>query len=479
MAQQNRTTGSSASLVRQSDPPSGQSDALACPTHNLSERTAQSGNQSAPTAVTSLLLFGLLGIFCSPAQAQTRPAAPDKPRPEPVAIYVDCKGIMCDDEFFRTEIPFVSHVRERHDADVHILMIGQPTGGGGSEVMLSFIGQKEFAGLDDTLYYVKSPAETEDQLRRGLANALMRGLVRYVNRTLASQDISIRYAPSALPASASVEDPWNHWSFTTSVSGFVSGEELVSSTSFGFALSANRTTDDWKIHTSIQSDYNRAAFDVGAEQSIASVQRNHAFNALIASSRSNHLSLGGRLSVLSSTFLNQSLTFRLAPAVEYNFFPYSESSRRMLTVEYSIGAGVFDYEEETIFGKQSENLLDHRVLATVRLTQPWGSLSFGAEGSHYLHDYRQNRGILAGSIDWNLGRGLSLFTFVNFQRIRDQVFLPSRGASEEEILLRQRQLATSYSYSSSVGITYRFGTRNANVVNRRFAGSVGGMNLSD
>ena len=66
---------------------------------------------------------------------------------------------------------------------------------------------------------------------------------------------------------------------------------------------------------------------------------------------------------------------------------------------------------------------------------------------------------------------------VDLRRIRDQLSLPARSVSQEEILLRERQLTTSYTYSGSVGISYTFGSPLAKIVNRRFAGSVGTMSV--
>ena len=47
--------------------------------------------------------------------------------------------------------------------------------------------------------------------------------------------------------------------------------------------------------------------------------------------------------------------------------------------------------------------------------------------------------------------------------------------SDEEILVRRRELTTSYRYLISFGISYTFGSAYANVVNSRFAGSSGGF----
>jgi len=298
-----------------------------------------------------------------------------------------------------------------------------------------------------------------------------------VNRTSLAEDLTVVYAPAASPSPAAVQDPWNHWTFATTVNGFVTGEEVVSSMSVGGSVSASRVTDAWKISTSIQSQYDTTTFDIETDRKITSVQRSHGFSSLVVRSLNDHVSVGARASALSSRFLNQELTLRLAPALEYNVFAYRESTSRMLTFEYSVGGSAFDYDEKTIFGKTSETLLDQRLLASLRLTQPWGSVLIAAEGSHYLKDFRKQRGTMFGSIDWNLAKGLSLLTSFDVKRIRDQVFLAARGASAAEILLRQRQLATSYSYSASLGISYTFGSRHATIVNRRFAGSIGHMSV--
>jgi hypothetical protein len=58
--------------------------------------------------------------------------------------------------------------------------------------------------------------------------------------------------------------------------------------------------------------------------------------------------------------------------------------------------------------------------------------------------------------------------FAEYQKINDQIGLPKSGASEEEVLLQLRQLATSYSYYINFGISYRFGSRINNIVNTRF-----------
>ena len=59
--------------------------------------------------------------------------------------------------------------------------------------------------------------------------------------------------------------------------------------------------------------------------------------------------------------------------------------------------------------------------------------------------------------------------------VRDQIYLPDEDLTDEEILLRRRQLATDYEYRLSFGFTYSFGSIFNNIVNSRFAGSSGGF----
>jgi hypothetical protein len=59
--------------------------------------------------------------------------------------------------------------------------------------------------------------------------------------------------------------------------------------------------------------------------------------------------------------------------------------------------------------------------------------------------------------------------------LRDQLYLPRGNLSDEERLLRLRQLATSYNYFVQVGLSYSFGSIFNNIVNPRFGGSSGGF----
>ncbi len=274
-----------------------------------------------------------------------------------------------------------------------------------------------------------------------------------------------------------MRDPWNYWVFRTTLNGFFNGETMFKTTSLFGRLSADRITEAWKIRLSMTGSYNQSDFEVtvfdtagmpsGAE-TITSITRSYGGNALAARSLGRRWSAGAGMSVLSSTFLNQDLTLRLAPAAEFDVYPYSESTRRLLTLRYEVGVASYNYRDTTIFNETAETLFDARLTVSLDLKQPWGSTGLSLEASHFLHDISKNRLVLFGNGDVRLFKGLSLNVFGQVAVIHDQLFLEKGAASEEEVLLRQRQLATSYRYFASVGLSYTFGSKFSNIVNPRF-----------
>ena len=88
--------------------------------------------------------------------------------------------------------------------------------------------------------------------------------------------------------------------------------------------------------------------------------------------------------------------------------------------------------------------------------------------SQYLHDPELSRLEADGEVSWRVARGLSVTAEVNASRIRDQISLPRRGATPEEILLELRELQSGYEYHVSFGVTYTFGSIYSSIVNPRF-----------
>jgi hypothetical protein len=75
---------------------------------------------------------------------------------------------------------------------------------------------------------------------------------------------------------------------------------------------------------------------------------------------------------------------------------------------------------------------------------------------------------LPGELSLRLRRGLSVAAEVSASRIRDQLSLPARRATPEEILLRIRRLQSGYEYEVGFSLTYTFGSIFSSIVNPRF-----------
>jgi hypothetical protein len=96
-------------------------------------------------------------------------------------VYID--GEHLDMNFIKTEIQFVNYVRDRKEADVHVLITQQGTGSGGNEYTLTFIGLGDYESVSNELKFYSNKTETRDESRRGLVDILKLGLISYVART--------------------------------------------------------------------------------------------------------------------------------------------------------------------------------------------------------------------------------------------------------------------------------------------------------
>jgi hypothetical protein len=412
-----------------------------------------------------------------PPPGQQAPAPSPPAADRPLRVFVDCPNVTCDTEYFRTEIAFVDHVRDRRDADVHVLITGADTGGGGREFTFAFMGLGRFDKVSQTLRAIWKATDTSDDRRRIMVAMLKLGLVRYAAESPAGRDLQIAYRSPAVGAAgtAPARDPWNYWVFNTNLRGSTNGEASQTSVSLSGGLSANRVTKDWKVMTSASASYSESDYTFPEGGTYSSVSRGYYGSALVVKSVGEHWGAGGQLWFASSTYSNREAAVRAAPAIEYNLFPYSESTRRQLTFNYSVGYNHVNYFETTLYGKDRESLADHLINVTLDLRQPWGSTSTSVEFSQYLHDLSKNRLVVYGDMDVRLFKGFSVTAWGSASRIRDQLNLPAGAATQEEVLVRQRQLATSYDFYVSIGITYRFGSIFNNVVNARFANARQGM----
>lgn len=405
-----------------------------------------------------------------------------------INLFFDCQAPGCHDlDFFRREAPFVNWVRDREVADVHVLVTSQSTGGGGRQYTLAFIGLGDFEGTDHELSHSTPGDATTDEQRGGIVERVKLGLVTYAQTTSAADRLRVVFAedprgprqlgrpgPGGSPGADAGDDPWDFWVFRISANGFLNGQATSRFSNTFANVSANRTTEAWKVSVSGNFSHNVQSFDLSDGSTVEEIRRDWGTNLSLVRSVGAQWALGLRGDLGSSTFVNQNLRWSLKPGVEYNFFPYSESSRRSLTLQYLVGPNYFEYTERTIFDEKFETVPQHVLAAELSLVEPWGRWSTSVTGQQYLHDTSKYNVTISGNFNIRLFQGFSIRMGGNYSWIRDQLFISAAGATDEQILLRQRQLGTSYRYFTSFGIEYRFGSIFNNVVNPRFGGNAGG-----
>ncbi len=433
----------------------------------------------------------LLGLFVAAwALLGGRPVTAQEPDGAGLRVSMDCQGWVpgCDFDYLRTEMPWIGWVRNRQDAAVHVLVSTQETGAGGRAYTMILIGREAQAGRTDTLSFASPPAATDDEQRSRMARMLRIGLVPFAARTGLREGLEVGYAgaaaESAQGARAAVEDPWNRWVFRVGARTQLSGESLQSSKSFEGSVDASRITSGWKIETSLDAGYDESRYTLEDSTTTTAIQRSYGFDGLAVKSVGGHWSAGLTGSLRSSTYANEEVAARLAPGVEYDVFPYSESTRRRLTILYTVGPAYRRYDRVTIYGKTTDRMVSQRMDVALSVRQPWGTIYSSLQGRHILGwspdlgaadpeaqaraDATKYRLSWFGDVEVNLLRGLSLEMRGRYSRVHDQISLPADEASDEDILLRLRELQTDYTYQFSVGLSYTFGSIFNNIVNPRF-----------
>jgi len=114
-----------------------------------------------------------------------------------------------------------------------------------------------------------------------------------------------------------------------------------------------------------------------------------------------------------------------------------------------------------------EFLFFHSLDFELEMTQPWGQIDFDLEARQY--PTLKNAYSLKLDMDFSVRFSSAFSFFINsrFKKIHDQIYLPLGDLTIDEILLRRKQLATTYDIRYRVGVRFTFGSIYNNVVNQR------------
>ncbi len=393
-----------------------------------------------------------------------------------ILVFMDCQAQNCDFDHFRREIKWVNWAHDRVDADVHVLITSQRTGGGGYRYTLDYIGNNEHADRTKTLSFTSDPDDTDAEVRDVLTRSVKLGLVHYVDGTSIADRLVIGYrAPEDVDDEPQENqyDPWNLWTFRLSANGSVQGEASQSGYSVRSTATAARVTEEFKVNISLSGRYSRDVFEFSEGDSFVNTSESFSGNAMWVWSLSNHWSAGWSAEGHRSTFYNHRISTATGPRIEYDIFPYDESTRRLVTFRYGVEVARFDYLEETVNFKKNEFLTRHQLAVSASVQQPWGRIHGSITGEQYFHDLATHIINTFGIVEYRLFRGFSINLFGSIARIKDQFYLPREDLTAEEVLLKRQQRETDFQYYISAGISYRFGSKFSNIVNPRMGGGGG------
>jgi hypothetical protein len=147
--------------------------------------------------VATAAAFSLLTALTADAQEPTPPAA-DTTQNAAIRVYLDCNVHGCDDDHMKTEMTWVNWMRERQDADFHMLVTSEQTGGGGRRYVVVAIGQRAYAGSTDTLEFTSKPDEVVDVLRTSLLRLFGQLLMPHAAKGPLGSQLSVTYKPRGI-----------------------------------------------------------------------------------------------------------------------------------------------------------------------------------------------------------------------------------------------------------------------------------------
>lgn len=387
-----------------------------------------------------------------------------------VRVFLDCES-GCDSTYLKREITYVDYVRDRNDADVHLMVLRQSSASG-RLYQVSFLGAGRFDALQQVLTFNSPNTDTDDERRRGLTRTIQLGLVPYVAQTPMGQNLNVSFEGSSEPEDAAVEhDPWNHWVYSSRIGTDLSDQDRQDSTELSGSFFANRTTETWRMGYGLSHRFRERNFLFDDGSTLTDISRSSSVSAFAIKAIGEHWGVGGGVSSRRSVFRNLERGYRIAGAIEYNLYPYAESAHREFTMGYFVGRMFLNYDEETVFGLLTEHQSNHGVFVDYDLEQPWGDASVELSASQFLKDADIFRVNLQGQLDYRIARGFSVSLSAAATLVRDQIYLPSGGASDEDVLLGRRALDTGFETRFGVTLRYTFGSIYSNVVNSRLRGT--------
>lgn len=390
---------------------------------------------------------------------------------EKINLYLDC-SYLCDKDFLKREMPFVNFMRDPSDSHVQVIVKSENSASGRKRLSFRFIGLNEFQGKEDYYFTSIAPDISKEEKRVEILDLLKKGLFPYILKSEEASNFVLSYElKNDISTRDTIDDfdIWRNWVFRLNFSGWANIEKGYTNQNYNSRITINKITENSKFLSSFRLNNSKTNYDYPDYQFETKTKSTSA-NFTYVKSVSPKFSAGALTNISRNTYSNYNLKLRFTTSMEYNFYPYSESSEHRLSVMYGVGFGYNDYIDSTIYFKTKENFLLHECQIQFDNIQKWGSIGLNMYGYQILNSedlgkYYLNIGV---DLNWKVVKGLSLNCWSWATLNRAQISLVKGDVSSEDILTRQRELESNYNFYVNFGVSYTFGSTKNNIVNPRF-----------
>lgn len=373
-------------------------------------------------------------------------------------------GTIYDSIEVKNQIPFIEWVNEEKNPDI-VVEVTEAKTDGKRYHEITFTVRNNLFGQSIKINSFPREYSNDSLYKSSGLNVIKLGLADMVAKTHLKQNINVEFVSEN--NSKEIKDKWNNWLFEIGTQAYLSMDQSYSYQNYGINMSANRLTDKWKILNSYSINYSKDAYDY-EDYSTVSENQSTELNHLLVKSINDYISIGEMLNFSKSSYQNLDFSIGIFPAIEFNLFKYSESTKKLITFRYSAGYRHNNYTDTTIYEKTFENLFQQSLNMQIKFINDWGSISTQLGGSNYLHNFGLNSLNLSTYLTLRITKKLMFNISGGASLIHDQIGLIKGVASTEDILLRQRELQTSYRYWGIFGISFTFGSTHNSAVNPRF-----------
>jgi hypothetical protein len=395
---------------------------------------------------------------------------------ENLSVFYDCTnfGGACYYDYIRQENSLITFVRDRTDADVHVMLKSNKNSVGVDIVTYFVVGRNEYAAMQDTINFSIPLNSTDDDKRKLLVHQLQIGLLPYVAKTNIANKIQLSFKnknanDTAASISSKEKDKYNAWVFQIGGNGNVSGSKNYRDIYANGYVFADRETDKTKTNNWFTIDEQFSSYEDNG-QTLKYEFQSYGWGIDHIKKLNEHWGFGGSATFNNSLFSNLKSQFAFGPKVEYSIFPYKIFNTKRWVIGYEYEGRMNNYYDTSIYLKKQDVFMAQNINTIFSYTQPWGSINAGVFWRNFMNDFSKNNLSLTGAFTTRITKGLNFAVWGNYNFVRNQINIRKGDVSTAQLLVKNTELLSNFNFNGGIGLSYRFGSKFNDAVNPAFKG---------